>query len=84
MTFVKGLLHIPYEAALQQLRLFSLVCRRIRGGLICTYKMVHGLHDFPCDAVFAPPPALGFAVMLSKFTNSGVKPGVANMRLAFE
>ncbi len=31
-----------------------------------------------------PPPALGFASMLSGFTNSGVKPGVANMRSAFE
>ncbi len=31
-----------------------------------------------------PPPALGFEVILPRFTNSGVKPVAANMRLAFD
>ncbi len=48
----KGLHHDPYEIALQRLRLFSLVRRRIRGDLICMSKTKHGLLDFPCDAVF--------------------------------
>ncbi len=49
----KGLRHVPYETALQQLRQFSLVRRRICGDLICMHKIMHGLLDFPCDAVFA-------------------------------
>ncbi len=38
--FVKGLRHVPYEAALQRVRLFSLVRRRIRGDLIYMYKII--------------------------------------------
>ncbi len=34
---------------------------------------MHGLLDFPCDTVFAAPTVLGFAVILSTFTNSDVK-----------
>ncbi len=48
------------------------------------YKIRHGLLDFPRDAVFVAPPALGFEVILSRFTNSGVRLVVANMRSAFE
>ncbi len=55
LKFVKWLRHVPYETALQRLRLFSLVRRRIRGYLIYTYKIMRGLLDFPCDAVFAAP-----------------------------
>ncbi len=47
MKFVKGLHHDPYETALQRLRLFSLVRKRIRGDLIYMYKIMHGLLDFP-------------------------------------
>ncbi len=36
------------------------------------------------DAVFAAPPAVGFAIILRKFTNSGVKPVAANTHSAFE
>ncbi len=50
LTFVKGLCHVQYEAAL-----FYLVRCRTRGDLICMYKTMHGLLDFPCDAVFAAP-----------------------------
>ncbi len=34
LKFVKGLRHVLYEAALQELRLFSLIRWRIRGDLI--------------------------------------------------
>ncbi len=57
--FVKGLRHVPYETALQRLRLFSLVRKRIRGYLICLYKIIHGLLDFPCDEIFAPSTRIG-------------------------
>ncbi len=55
----KGLRHVPYVTALQRLRLFSLARRRIRGDLICMYRMMHGLLGFPCDAVFAAPTRIG-------------------------
>ncbi len=55
LKFIKRLRHAPYETTLHWLRLFSLVRRRIRGDLICMYKLMHGLLDFPCAAVFAAP-----------------------------
>ncbi len=45
---------------------------------------MHALLDFSCDAVFAAPPALGFEVILSRFTNSGVIPVAFNMHSALE
>ncbi len=60
--------HIPYETALQ------------RGDLICMYKIMHGLLDFPCDAVFAALTRIG----LRGHTNSGVRLVVANLRSASE
>ncbi len=54
------MLHVQYEAALQRLRLFSLVRRRIRGDLICMYKVLHDLLVFPCDTVFAASTRFGF------------------------
>ncbi len=59
VTLVKGLRHVPCETALQRLRLFYLVCRRIRGDLICIYKIMHGLLSFECDGVFAAPIRFG-------------------------
>ncbi len=57
---VKRLRHVPYETALNRLRLFSLARRRrIRGELICMYKIVHGLLDFPTDTVFCFPHRIG-------------------------
>ncbi len=67
VKFVKGLRHVPQETALQRLRLFSLVRRRIRSG--CT-----AFSAFHATQCLLPPPALGFEVMLSRFTNGGVKP----------
>ncbi len=57
MKLVKGLRHVPYETALRRLQLFSLI--RIRGDLICMYKILHGLLDVLCDAVFAVPTRIG-------------------------
>ncbi len=54
-----NLRHVPYETALQRLRFFSLVRRRIRGDLICMYRIMHGLLDFPCETVFAAPTRIG-------------------------
>ncbi len=59
VTFVKGLRHVPYATALQRLQLFSLIRRRIRGDLTCMYKIMHGLLDFPCNAVFVASTRLG-------------------------
>ncbi len=47
-------------------------------------KIVHGLLGFLWDAVFAAPPDLDFAVMLSTFTNSGLKTDAANMPSALD
>ncbi len=44
---------------IQRLHLFSLVRRRIRRDLICMYKIMDGLLDFPCDAVFTAPTRIG-------------------------
>ncbi len=55
----KGAAPLPYDTALQRLRLFSLIRRRLRGDLICMYKIMHGLLDFPCDAVFAATTRIG-------------------------
>ncbi len=48
---------------------------------ICRLKIAHDLLHFLWDGVFAALPALGFAAMLSRFTNSDVnarKPGSRN------
>ncbi len=84
LKFLKGLRRVPYETALQRLRLFPLVRRRTLGDLICIYTIMHTLLDFSCDAVFAAPPAMGFEVILSRFTNSGVIPVAFNTHSAFE
>ncbi len=47
LKFVKGLRHVPCEAALKQLRLFSLTHRRIRGDLIAMFKFTHGRKSNP-------------------------------------
>ncbi len=52
LKFVKGLRHAPYEAALIQLRLFSLTHRRIRGDLLAMFKITHGLLAFPMETTF--------------------------------
>ncbi len=54
MKFVKGLRYVPYEAFLQQLRLFSLTYRRIGGDPMPTFKMTHGALQFPMESIFSP------------------------------
>ncbi len=53
LKFFKRLRHVLYEAALKQLRLFSLTHRRICGGLIAMFKITHGLLEFPMASTFA-------------------------------
>ncbi len=53
LKLAKGLRHAPYEAALKQLRLFSLTYRRIRGDLIVMFKITHGLLELPMASTFA-------------------------------
>ncbi len=57
--------------------------RRICGQLIYMFKIAHYSINFPWHSVFAAPHTLGFAVTLSKFTNSDVAPGVTSTRLVF-
>ncbi len=52
LKFVKGLPHVLYEAALLQLRVFSLTHRRIRGGLVSMFKITHGLLEFLMGSTF--------------------------------
>ncbi len=59
LKFVKGFWHVPYEAALQQLRLFSLTHRRIRGDLIAVFKITRGLLEFPIESTFTYPTCEG-------------------------
>ncbi len=59
LKFVKDFRHVPYEAALMQLRLFSLTHRRIRGDLIPVFKITHGLLEFPMASTFVYPPPHG-------------------------
>ncbi len=59
LKFVKGLRHVPYEAALKQLRLLSLTHRRICGDLIAMFKITHGLLKFPMASSFAHPTRKG-------------------------
>ncbi len=53
LKFVKGLRHVPYEADLKWLHLYSLTHRRICGGLIVMFKITHGLLKFPMASAFA-------------------------------
>ncbi len=55
LKFVEGLLHVPYEAALKLLRLFSLTHRWIHGGLKAMFKITHGLLEIPLASTFAHP-----------------------------
>ncbi len=67
LKFVKGLRHVPYEAALVQLRLFSLARRRIRGDLKAMFKITHGLLEFPMATTFVYPTRQGLRGHVFKF-----------------
>ncbi len=77
LKFVKGLRHVPYEAALIQLRIFSLTHRRIRGDLIAMFKITHGLLEFPMETTFVyptrqvPPTAMLYAPSPIRLRHSG-------------
>ncbi len=67
LKFVKGLRHVPYEAALKQLRLFYLTHRQIRGDLIAMFKITHGLLEFPMASTFVYPTRQGLGGHAFKF-----------------
>ncbi len=73
LKFDKEVRHVPYETTLQQLRLFSLVRRRTRVAITCINKIMHGLLDFPCDAVFAAPTRIGLRSRTFKIHQQGCK-----------
>jgi len=49
---VKGLERLPYTTRLQKLGLYSLYCRRVRGDLIETYKILEGYYDIEWSQLF--------------------------------
>ncbi len=65
LKFVKGLRHVPYEAAHKQLRLFSLTHRLIRGDIIT--KITHGLLKFLMASSFVYPTSRGLRGHAFKF-----------------
>ena len=50
---IKGLEHLPYEGRLHQLGLFSLEKRRLRGGMIEVYKIMHGVENVDRETFFS-------------------------------
>ncbi len=44
--------HVPYEAALQQLRIFSLTHQGIRSDLIPIFNIPHGLLEFFIESIY--------------------------------
>ncbi len=64
---MKEVRHFLYEAALIQLRLFSLTHRRIRGDLIVMFKITHGLLEFPMASTYTHPTREGLRGHAYKF-----------------
>ncbi len=69
------------KAALQQLRIFSLTHRRIRGDLISTYKITHGFLEYPMETTFTHQTSTRPS-LLDPPNRDGVST-VANTRSAF-
>ncbi len=67
LNFAKERRQVPYEAALQQLQLFSLTHRQIRGDLASMFKITHGLLEFPMDFTFIHPTRKGLCGHAYKF-----------------
>ncbi len=59
LKFMKGLCHVPYEAALQQLRLSSLTHQRMRDDLISIFTFSQGLLIFHMLSIFTNPTHTG-------------------------
>ncbi len=71
LRFLKGCRYVPYEAAVQHLRLFSLTHRRICGDLISMFKITHGLLEFPIESIFTYPVRKGLQDHACKFRQQG-------------
>ena len=50
---IEGLEHLPCEGRLQQLGLFSLEKRRLRGDLIEVCKIMHGVENVDRETFFS-------------------------------
>ena len=50
---IKGLKHFPNEGRLQQLGLFSLEKRRLRGDMFAVYKIMHGVEKVDRETFFS-------------------------------
>lgn len=53
---VKPLAKLSYESRLKELKIYSLYCRRQRGDLIETYKLLNGYYDVDWNMFFTPSP----------------------------
>ena len=53
---VRELAKIPYEYRLKELRIYSLYCRRQRGDLIETYKLLKGYYNLDWTGFFTLSP----------------------------
>ncbi len=71
LKIVKGHQHVPYEASLLQLRLFSFTHRRIRGDLTSMFKIAHGLLEFAMESTFIHPIRKGLRGHAYKFRHQG-------------
>ncbi len=78
MKFMKGLRHVPYKTALQQLRLFSLIHRRI-----CADQISMVFENSPLSPLSPIQLTQGYAAAPICSTYSVVLPAVANTLSAF-
>ena len=53
---MRELAKIPYESRLKKLGIYSLYCRRQRGDLIETYKLLKGYYDLDWTGFFTLSP----------------------------
>ena len=49
---IKRLEHLPYDRMLDQLGLFSLEKKRLRGDMIEVYKIMHGIENVDRETFF--------------------------------
>ncbi len=68
---MKGVRHVPYEAALQRLRLFFLTHRQIRTDNIYSFTINNGLLGFLKQSTLYPRPTKAYVAMILGSNISG-------------